>query len=246
MNILKKILAFFLSLRTAIWVLVALLVFLLLGSFIMPRSAEFQSINDRPLFSWLRESSPGATWWLWGSIALLALLTANTLLCSAESLLRKKQARQWLLIISPQVIHIGFLFILLAHLISSAGSFRGLALAGEGSAFMLPTKSDEIALRVRGISFELGPRGYMTDWGADIEYLSGDRVIKEARLAPNRPSFYAGLGIYLKEVRPYPVKACLLEVSREPGGVWAFAGAMLFVMGTATLVILKIRGEGGL
>ena len=69
------------------------------------------------------------------------------------------------------------------------------------------------------------------------------KKIKEDSLSPNSPSFYKGLGIYLKDIQPYPLKAVLLEVSKEPGAAWALVGGILFMLGTITLLILKIKRE---
>lgn len=239
-TVISKIFSFFLSLRTAVWLLLALLFMLLYGSLAMPAKHEFSSINDMPLFDWLRNNNAGITWWLYGSIVLLSLLTANTILCSIESLIKKQRYKKWLLIISPQIIHIGFLFMLLAHLLSSAGSFKGTAVAYEGSSLILP---NNLTLEVKNIMIDIDQSGYVTDWTANIEYLSGGEKIKEDFLRPNSPSFYKGLGIYLKNIQEYPVKAVLLEVSREPGAAWALIGGILFMLGAIMLLIFKIKKE---
>ncbi|KAF0145579.1 MAG: hypothetical protein FD156_860 [Nitrospirae bacterium] len=240
MKLLKNFLDFFLSLRTAIWLLLGLILMLFFGAVIMPSREEFSTINSTPLLGWLKDSPLGATWWLWGSITLLSLLAANTLLCSVESLLKKRQHRAWLLIISPQIIHIGFLFILLAHFLSSAGSFKNNAVAYEGSAFLLP---NNLTVKVNDINININSSGYISDWAVNIEYFSGNEKIKEDSLGPNSPSFYKGLGIYLKDIQPYPLKAVLLEVTKEPGAAWALVGGILFMLGTITLLILKIKRE---
>lgn len=234
----KTMLNLFFSLTTAVWLLLALICFLFFGAFLMPEAEEFKSINSLPLFQWLKDSPFSATWWLFGSIVLLCLLTANTLLCSFESVIKKRAGKQWLLLISPQIIHIGFLFILLAHLLSSAGSFRGRVVAYEGSVIRLP---NDLLLSVKSLSVDIGPKGYPRGWRADIEYLAGGVKLKEDYLGPNRPSFYKGFGIYLKDIKAYPIKASLLEISREPGAVWAFIGGILFMTGTVALVALKIK-----
>lgn len=240
MKLLKNFLDFFLSLRTAIWLLLTLIIMLLYGSLIMPGRAEFSSINFIPLFDWLRENNAGITWWLYGSIILLSLLTANTIVCSVESLIKKSQRRNLLLIISPQIIHIGFLFILLAHFLSSSGSFKGSATAYEGMVLRMPNNID---LRVKEIKIVISPSGYISDWAVDIEYLLDSRKIKEDFLKPNSPSFYDGFGVYLKDIQASPFKAVLLEVSREPGAVWALIGGIFFMTGTITLLALKIKKE---
>ncbi|MBI4684979.1 MAG: cytochrome C biogenesis protein ResB [Nitrospirae bacterium] len=238
---LKMILNFFLSLRTTIWLLLALVFLLFYGAFIMPKHPEFSSINSIPLFDWLSENPAGTTWWLYGIIILLSVLTANTIICSFESLFKKQERKNRLLVISPQVIHIGFLFILLAHFLSSLGSFKGSAVGYEGTFIRLP---NNLVVGIKEINLNINPSGYISDWSVNIEYLSNDgRKIKEASLKPNAPSFYHGLGIYLKDVRSYPFKAALLEVSREPGALWALIGGVLFMFGTITLLVLKIKRE---
>jgi hypothetical protein len=239
-TIVSNVYRFFLSLKTAIWLLLALLLMLLFGSLIMPSRQEFSSMNFMPLFDWMNENPAGVTWWLYGSIILLSLLTANTIICSLESLIKKGQKKNWLLIISPQIMHIGFLFVLLAHLLSSSGGFKGNAVAYEGTSLTLP---NDLILLVKNIDVDIDFRGYIKDWKADIEYLSDGKKIKEDFLKPNVPSFYKGLGIYLKDIQPYPMKVILLEVSIEPGAVWALIGGMLFMLGTITLLISKVKKE---
>lgn len=239
---LRKALDFFLSLRTALWLLIALLCVFLYGSFVMPSKAEFQDINAVPLFKWLGQNPPSATWWLWGAIGLLSLLAANTIFCSIESLIKKRRGRHWLLVISPQIVHAGFLFLLLAHLLSSVGGSKSGAVAHEGATLMLP---NGLLFRVNALNVDVGAQGHIRNWRAEVEYFAGGQKLKTDYLAPNRPSFYKGLGVYLKDAQAYPVKACLLEISREPGAPWALAGGIIFAVGTLALFALKsIREEG--
>ena len=239
-NILNKILTFFLSLRTAIWLLMALLCLLFYGSVIMPMNAEFQSLRTVPLFQWMTENSSGITLWLWAAIGVVSLLTANTLLCSIESVVKKKSARQWILVISPQVVHIGFLFILLAHLISGYSSFRGTAVVYENSGLRLPNGKYVL---FRKIDVYMDPMGYMKDWSADIEYFKEGRSLKSDRIRPNSPSLQDGLGIYIKNIQLQPYPVAMVEVSREPGAVWALIGGILFMSGMITLLLFKIKKE---
>jgi hypothetical protein len=134
----NKVLEFFLSLKTSVVLMLGLLFFFVAGALVMPVHPAFETINSVPLFEWLRDAPTGATWWLLGSIALLAALVANTLACSIESLIKKRSGRQWLLVISPQVIHIGFLLMLLGHLVSASGGFKANMFALEGTRASLP------------------------------------------------------------------------------------------------------------
>ena len=227
MVLLKKALKAFLSLKTAVWLLVLLLAVLFYGSLIVPFRPEFQQLYIMPLFRWMAGSPFGITWWLWLSIAVLSLLTVNTIICSIDSVLRKRGARNWLLIISPQVAHIGFLFILLAHLLSSYGSYKGMTYAYEGSA-RIPT---------------VDPSGYLTGWSADITYYQNDRAVARDVIRPNSPSFRDGFGLYIRTVRMTPYTAALVEISREPGAPFALTGGILFLAGMFSLLMLKARRE---
>jgi hypothetical protein len=239
-GILTRIMKFFLSLRTAIWLITALLCLLLYGSVIMPLTREFEFLHSMPLFTWMIQNSPGITWWLWATLVVLSLLSANTLLCSIESVIRKKSARQWLLVISPQLVHIGFLFILLAHLLSSYSSFRGTAVVYENAGIRLPGGT---GVYFKNLNIEPDQAGYARDWSADIEFVKDGRLIRTDRIRPNNPSFQDGLGVYIKTVQLQPYRAALIEVSREPGAPWALAGSMFFMAGMIMLLVFKIRKE---
>ena len=240
MNILKKILGFFVSLRTAIWLLIALICLLLFGSLVMPNHEEFHALHTVALFDWMQEMPVSITWWLWAAIAVLSLLTANTVVCSIESIVRKREARQWLLIVSPQIMHIGFLLILLAHLLSSYGSFKAVTFAYRDSVFALP---NNLEVRFSQVNAAVDASGYVTDWSADIEYFKEGRPVAQDRILPNSPSFRGGIGIYIKTVKISPFPVAMIEVSREPGAPWALAGGALFMIGMVMLLVLKINRE---
>jgi cytochrome c biogenesis protein ResB len=229
--------------RTALWLLMAQLLLFVAGAVLMPTRPEYEAMNSTALFKWLIESPLSVTWWLWASVLVLSLMTLNTVACSIESVIRKRQNRQWLLVVSPQIIHVGFILMLVAHLLSSAGATRGGAVVREGTLISLDNES---TLRVKSLSVTISPRGYPMDWRADIDFFDGGQVLTPSRsdhLAPNKPSFHRGFGVYLKDIRPYPVKTALLEINREPGAPWALAGGILFTIGTIALVALKIRRE---
>jgi len=228
------------SLRTAIWLLMALLCLLFYGSVVMPSNAKFQSLSTVALFQWMAGNSFSITWWLWAAIGVISLLTANTLLCSIESVAKKRSARQWMLVISPQVVHIGFLFILLAHLLSGYSSFRGTAVVYENSGLRLPNGSDVV---FRKIDMDMDPMGYIRDWSAAVEYFKEGRSLGSDKIRPNSPSFREGLGIYIKDVQRQPYPAAMIEVSSEPGAIWALTGSLVFLIGMIMLLLFKIRKE---
>jgi hypothetical protein len=231
---------FFLSLRTSLWLLMAQLALFVVGAVMMPAHPAYREMNSMALFDWLRQAPLAATWWLWATVVVLGLLAVNTTACSVEAVLRKRRNRHWLLVVSPQVIHAGFLLMLIAHLFSSTGAAHELAAAREGSVFRF---EDGTEMVVRSVNVSMDPRGFPTDWGAEVEYRTDGAVTRVDRLGPNRPSFRGGYGVYLKQVRPYPVRTALLEFSREPGAPWALAGGILFTVGTVALVGVKVRRE---
>lgn len=205
----------------------------------MPVHDEFQLLHSIPLFEWITSQPLQITWWLWILIGILVVLAINTLFCSVESVIRKRKVTQWLLLISPQIIHIGFLFILLAHLLSGLGASQKMAAAGEGSVVKLT--GDDTLLRIKEINMNYDSYGYLTDWDVSVEYLSDGGVLYQDIIRPNQPSTRMGFNINVKDLRPYPVEAVLLQINREPGALWALIGGILFTAGIVTLILLKIR-----
>ncbi len=225
--------------ETALWILGALAVVMAAGSFTM----STESMNEMPLLRWMLASGPGATWWLWLSVAIIGALAVNTVLCSARSLLRKKPGARWPLVISPQIIHMGLILMLLAHLISSWASFKGTAMAAEGSTLGI---TRDLAIRLRDVDVSFAPQGYPTDYSARVDFLGlRGGLLQTATIAPNKPSFYDGFGVYLKSIEPAETggMACLIEVHRDPGAPWALAGGLLFTLGTVLLFSLKVMRE---
>ncbi|GFE57015.1 cytochrome C biogenesis protein ResB [Geobacter sp. AOG1] len=229
-----KVCRYLVSLDLGLWLMVGVLLFMALGSF-LSGGENGSSINDLPLFLWLREVPLAASWWLWGTIGLLALLAVNTVLCSMESLGKKWERGSSLVRIAPQVMHLGFLLIMVAHLVSARGSFKQAMEVGEGSTIGFPNGG---VVQVGRIDSTIGPMGMPTAFSAQVRTLGGDGAF--GSMSPNHPFFYRGFGIYLKEVGFMPAPVALVEIHREPGAGWALAGALLFTAGN--VVLLAVRG----
>ncbi len=238
----KKAIDFLVSTKTSIWLLCILAVMFLAGAFAMPAEEAFHSVHSMPLLEWMTEQPLRITWWLWASVGLILLLAANTLFCSIDSILKnKRRLTEWMLLISPQIIHIGFLLMLLAHLLSALGSFKVYGVAGEGSLIEMP---DGGLLKIKRINISVDSNGYLTDWKVDVEAVTTGGTAQEGSLAPNKPLFRGKTGLYVRDLHAFPVKTILIEMSREPGAVCALAGGVLFMGGTVTLLLLKMRREG--
>ena len=195
------------------------------------------AINAMPLLVWLHEVPVGVSWWLWLTLVFLALLVLNTLLCSSETLWSRRGRGGWLVLLAPQLIHAGFLLIVLAHLLSATGSSLQQMVVQEGSLATLP---DGVQFGVAGISVNASPSGLPTGFSSelvtDLQNPAGRVVI-----APNRPWFSGGYGVYIKQAEEYPLRRALLEVHREPGAAMALAGALLFSVGN--IVLLAVRSK---
>lgn len=209
------------------------LLFLAIGSF-AGGGEESGSINDMPLFLWLQESPVSVSWWLWITIALLALLVINTILCSIETIVRKYRQVGLVMLLTPQLMHAGFLLIVLAHLFSAYGGFKQVMQLQEGSTISFP---DGAGVQIGNIAAKIGPMGMMSDYSAEIRLISGVGTAKTIR--PNDPFFYQGFGVYLKDVRIDPFPAALVEVHKEPGAGLALAGALFFTVGNVSLLALR-------
>ncbi len=231
---------FFLSLKTTVWTLLVLICVFFVGSYMMPAHREiFGAMNDRLLFAWADEfalSHPWETAWFFASLACLVLLTINTLVCSIQAVRGRWSRRDFLLRIAPQIVHAGFLCILLAHLLGAASGYRLSGTVPEGAFVRLP---ENRTLHLQAVRVDLGPSGYPRDWSADIEVFEADRPVAAGSLGPNAPLFFRGVGFYLKSFDFEQGPVALLMVTKDPGAFWALAGSVLFALGAVMILVLK-------
>jgi len=231
---------FFLSIKTTVWTLLLLICFFFVGSFMMPLHREiFSSMNDDILLAWVARSSVDTIWytaWFFAAIGGLVLLTINTLVCSIQAVREKWSRSNVLLRISPQITHIGFLFILLAHLLGGVRGYRISGALPEGAVARLPEGQ---ALYLRSVHADSDGRGFPRDWSAEVTLFANNEQVAQGTLGPNQPLLYKGMGIYMKsfefEPRPYAV----ILIAKDPGAIWALVGGILFILGSVTLLALK-------
>lgn len=224
------------SLTLGLWLMGGVLLLLAAGSFVGGEGTA--AMNEVPLLLWLKEASFAQSWWLWITVVLLAILALNTVLCSISSLRAKAGRERFPALIAPQVMHAGFLLIVLAHLASAYGGFKEALPVMDGQAIGFP---DGSRVEVENIRAEFGPMGMPTDYSADLRFRENG-ALRMKTVSPNHPVFYRGIGIYLKEAQLDPVPAAYIEVHREPGAGLALAGALLFTVGNVVLVAVR-RGS---
>ncbi len=224
------------SIRTASILTALLMLTLLAGAVSMPFSEEYGSMNGSPLFRWLIEKPLPLTWWLWLGILFLSLTVINTIVCTAQAILRRGEGKDWILRLSPQIIHVGFCFIMLAHLFTSYAGLNGYVFVREGDGIRLDSQSSMILSR---IDYRIRS-GHVSEMSARIDVVKGnDR--KSYVISPNNPAFHDGFGIYIQRVSLQGGPAALIEISRDPGALWALGGGVLFLLGTITLTLRKLQ-----
>jgi cytochrome c biogenesis protein ResB len=231
---------FFLSLKTAVWLLTGLICVFFLGSYLMPAYRDAHgAMNDRLLFEWVGQVAvdhPWVTGWFFLALAALILLTVNTLVCSIQAVRGKWSREDFLLRISPQVVHAAFLVILLAHLLGAGWGYRLSGMLPEGASARLP---ENRVLFLRDIRSESDTRGFVRDWSAGVILYENGQQVADGVLGPNSPLFYRGMGVYLKSFDLQQPPAAFLLVTRDPGAVWALVGAVFFMVGTVIILFLK-------
>ena len=231
---------FFLSLKTTVWTLFGLVILFFVGSYMMPMHRElFAPMNDGLLFDWVKSVALRdlwRTWWFFAALAGLILLTINTIVCSLQAIQGKWSRADFLLRISPQIIHIGFLFILLAHLLGAGWGYKLSGMLPKGGSARLP---ENRALALENVAVRTDSAGYMQDWSAEVSLYENNEIVKHGTLGPNKPLFYKGVGVYLKSLDFERGPAALLMINKDPGAIWALVGSLLFMLGSITLLALK-------
>lgn len=231
---------FLFSLKTAVWTLFILICVFFVGSYMMPvHRGVFAPMNDVLLFDWVKSTALpniATTWWFFLALALLVLLTINTVMCSVQAILGRWSRRNFLIRISPQIVHAGFLFILLAHLLGAGWGYRLTGALPEGGYGGLP---ENRGLSIIRINVEADAQGYLKDWSVDVTVYDNKDIATSGSLGPNRPLFYKGVGIYLKTLSFEQGPVAVLMVNKDPGAVWAFVGSLLFILGLVPLLAVK-------
>lgn len=228
------------SLRLTVWILTILIAVFFLGSYLMPLYPDAHAgMNTMPLLRWWLQSGRGhmaINGWLPLSVILLVILTLNTLVCTLRSIRPGPS-------IAAHVVHLGFLFILLAHLISASTGFRedGIVLV-QGRRVAIPKL--DVQVQLQRIDYTPYPGGMPKDYAAQVVLVS-EQGTSTGSLGPNRPLFYDGVPIYLKNFGFRPVPHAVCEVAHDPGALVALAGSVLFLIGSAPLPFLRKTREGG-
>lgn len=235
---LKNIWRFCVSIELCLGLLALVCCAMAVGSFAL-KGDYAAAINGMPLLAWLVAVPAGVSWWLWLTIVLLALLVLNTVLCSFDTLRFRWGRAGWMALFAPQLIHAGFLLIVLAHLQSAYGGFMQQVVVAEGVVAQLP---DGRQFGVAGVGVVMSPMGMPTGFSSEL-VTDLNNPAERFTISPNHPWFAGGYGVYIKQAEGYPSRRALLEIHREPGADMALAGALIFTVGNILLVWLRSRAK---
>lgn len=226
----KAVVRFLLSLKTVFGFFLIFIVLTFIGSIMLPNNlAYFSGIDDTPLFRWLSESDDYMlTWWIYAIILMLALLALSTIFCTVDGLLKKVSGRNLILKLSPQIMHIGVLFIMLGHLLTASIGFKTDVLVKKGEG---KTVAENIGVYFEDIKVETDRWGYDTMWEAKLWWLEDRKKVREVLLRPVHPLYFKGLGFYFRSVNMGEELSVLIRVCRDPGTQWALLGGVLLSVG---------------
>ncbi len=197
---------FFVSTRLAIVLSLLIVVDVLIGTFLLSAYADaFGMINLEVFFFWLFDTGINnirLTWWLFLLLALMTLLTLNTVACLIDSLaaivVRRRKGHAIARRLLSQAVHIGFVIVLVGHLMSSATGFRTADYQlAEGATVAMPGDQG-LSLRLNRLDVAYSENGSMEQMDAVLSLLAGDQVVKEQITRLNEPLLYRGNAIYIK------------------------------------------------
>ncbi|HIJ94608.1 MAG TPA: cytochrome C biogenesis protein ResB [Desulfuromonadales bacterium] len=231
-----KIWRFLISLELCLLLLGLLCAIMGAGSFLLTGQYA-AAINAMPLLVWLRAVPVGISWWLWLTLVLIFGIAINTLFCSSETIWSRWNRGNLIALLAPQLMHAGFLLIILAHLTSALWSSVDQLEVHEGSLATLP---NGIKFGVAALSVTSSPQGMPVGFSSELVTNLDNPTVRTV-ISPNHPWLSGGYGVYIKQAEMYPFKRALFEIHREPGAGLALAGSLLFVVGNVLVLTLKSR-----
>jgi len=222
----------FTSVKTTLWITGLGIATFLAGSYLIPQNLDIYSdINDMPLFTWMRlnRTHMGEIVWIYPLLGFMTLLAINMVVCGIEVFTRKVKLKGFIETASPQVLHLGVLFVLLGHLVSAESGYKQ----------DVPLELHETreiqgrALRLDGIEF-LHLYGEDSTRSRVSLALDGNTFV----LGPAEPAFYRGTEYFIKSAQQGKNKA-IIGLVYDPGVLFEIIGAIAFVIGSAGLFSMQ-------
>jgi hypothetical protein len=203
------------------------------GSVAMGRFPELFSDMDAHVFAgWFALKgfrAPAATLWLYGLLAATGLLAVNAACCTAERLVRIIRGEVTLRRLLPHVMHVAFLCVVLAHLVSALYGDRiiGVMVVQGGVARV---GSTGWALRLERLDAVVGPEWPPRDVVAVVTLFRDRTPVARGVVRTNDPLFHEGYGIYLRNFgsTPWDGPYAVFDANSDPGAGAILAASLLF------------------
>lgn len=200
----KALWQFLNSTRLAIWLTVLISLDVLIGTFLLSGFADrLLGINLELFLPWL--FGPGVselsiTWWLFllfPLVGLLAISTLATIIESLRTLAGKKQAHSATRRLLAQLTHVGFVIVLMGHVITSSTGVRtqGNQIA-EGESMKLPGAAD-LELRLDKMDVSYSGAGMMADMAASTSLFRDGELLRQSVIKLNQPLIQNGVAVYI-------------------------------------------------
>jgi len=215
------------SIKTALWILAISILIFVAGSMYIPRNLDiFSEINDMPLFKWLNQNGEhiAKTYWIHAGLVLMAALSLNMVVCTFYELREKLSLKVLVQRLSPQVLHAGVLLVLFGHLMSGMSGYKKDVPLHLGSEIRI----EGMSIMITNITFSERKGEDQRRWNVETQIKSEKGTIQSI-IAPARPVFMAGMGIFVKSVEESG--RVLVGFVRDPGVKWEIAGAVVFLLG---------------
>ncbi len=206
---------FLTSTRLAIVLTLLIVADLFVGTFILSAYADTLSgIDSGIFFFWLFDKGVdnlALTWWLFLLLALVSLLAIGTIASLIDVVIaviaRRRDSRVRLLRrLLSQTVHLGFVIVLVGHMVSSSVGLRTEDnKLIEGEVMAMPGRPG-LSLRLDKLDVNYSQAGGMAQMDATMTLLEGERSIKEQVVRLNQPLLYEGSAVYITHHGEEPEK----------------------------------------
>ncbi|MBI5182474.1 MAG: cytochrome c biogenesis protein ResB [Nitrospirae bacterium] len=193
----------FSSIRFGIYLIILFSIVSLIGSFIMQGDSFFEGMNHEVLFKWIYAygiANIKLTWWLFVLILIAFILGISTIICNLERLLsllalKRRLRKRWWLELSSYSMHLGFLIVLMGHLISSATGFKSKGnIVYEGAPIKAPNM--EYYVGIDNLNADYYPNGVLKYVESALTIIKDGKVAASKKVTVNYPLAFKGVYFY--------------------------------------------------
>ena len=202
LTIMKAIWRFFASTKLTIVLAAVICIVAGFGSIVAVRNGEFYRYLDQVvLLPWLLDKGaafPKLTGWIFGLIALTAIFTVNTVVCTIDKVYAIIKTRMPVRAFYPQIVHIGFLIAVLGHL---AGTVSGYKTTGNLLYKDIPApvpREQGLFMRLDEVEVKARPDApqELAFVRTRVTLLKDNEAVKTGDIGINSPLLYKGIAFY--------------------------------------------------